>query len=369
MKITFLLPTDDLTGGNRVVASHARQLQALGHEVLAVVNAPQRITLREQWRAWRHGYWRSLRDRMRPVPGHVGQSGVPVKILERHRPIVASDLPDADFVIATWWETAVWMHELPAAKGRKVHLIQDYEVWTGAVADHEVDAALRMPNLKIAISNGLKQTLDTALGELGIQVLPNAVDRQLFDAPRRTRRPVPRVGFMYGRSHRKAADLYLQACERARQRLPELEVLAFSADAPAAALPLPPGTEFHLRPAQERIASLYASCDAWLFASRVDSFGLPVLEAMACRTPVIGVPVGAAPELLAGGAGRLVPAESPEAMADAIVSLCSGPAAQWQAMSDLAYQRAHGYSWPDATERLLDLLASADSSCKAEVKA
>ena len=42
---------------------------------------------------------------------------------------------------------------------------------------------------------------------------------------------------------------------------------------------------------------------------------------MACHTPVIGVPVGAAPELLAEGNGMLVPPESPQAMADAMVNL------------------------------------------------
>ena len=116
---------------------------------------------------------------------------------------------------------------------------------------------------------------------------------------------------------------------------------------------MPPGTEFFQRPAQDQIAALYARCDAWLFASRIDSFGLPVLEAMACHTPVVGVPVGAAPELLADGAGVLVPSESPQAMADAVVDLLTRPEADWEAMSARAHARAHGYTWEHATERLL----------------
>jgi glycosyltransferase involved in cell wall biosynthesis len=47
---------------------------------------------------------------------------------------------------------------------------------------------------------------------------------------------------------------------------------------PTAELPLPAGTEFHLQPAQRDLAGLYARCDAWLFPSRVDSFGLPIVE-------------------------------------------------------------------------------------------
>ena len=70
-------------------------------------------------------------------------------------------------------------------------------------------------------------------------------------------------------------------------------------------MPLPRDTEFHLRPPQDRIRDIYSKCDAWLFGSRSEGFGLPILEAMACRTPVIGTPAGAAPELLGDGRGIL----------------------------------------------------------------
>ena len=85
----------------------------------------------------------------------VALSGVSHRILERPRAICADDLPDADFVIATWWETAVWAHQLPPAKGRPVHLIQGYEVWTGGQVRERVHAALRLPGRKIAISQAL----------------------------------------------------------------------------------------------------------------------------------------------------------------------------------------------------------------------
>jgi glycosyltransferase involved in cell wall biosynthesis len=260
-------------------------------------------------------------------------------------------------LVATWWETAVWMQAMPAAKGRKVHLIQGYEVWTGGDVRERVHAALRLPNRKIAISAGLARDIEAALGDLGIAVVPNAVDLDQFDAPPRPRCEPPTVGFIYAAAAIKGADICARACELARRALPDLRVLAFGADAPSPDLPLPAGTHYHHRPPQDGIASLYAACDAWLFGSRLDSFGLPILEAMACRTPVIGVPVGAAPDLLADDVGCLVPPESPEAMAAAIVALCGGPAADWQRMSERAHARAHAYSWEDATDRLLAALA------------
>jgi glycosyltransferase involved in cell wall biosynthesis len=357
MRITFLMPADDLTGGNRVVGTYARRLNDRGHEVLVVCNAPDRPPLRERVRAWRTGRLAELRARSRPQRGHIALAGVPHKTLERPRSIDAGDLPDADVVVATWWETAVWMQRLPASKGRPVHLIQGYEVWAGRNRSR-VHAALRLPNRKIAISRALAREIEGELGDLGIVVVPNAVDLDQFDAPVRRRGMPPTVGFIYARAPFKGADIAIRACELARRELPELRVLAFGGDEPTADLPLPPGTEFVRSPPQDCLASLYARCDAWLFASRRDSFGLPILEAMACRTPVVGVPVGAAPELLADGDGLLVQPESPQAMADAIVALCRMSPADWQLASQRAYERARRYSWDDATTRLLTAIGA-----------
>jgi glycosyltransferase involved in cell wall biosynthesis len=358
MRITFLMPADDLTGGNRVVGTYAKLLRERGHEVLVVSNAHDRPSLRERVRALRAGRWRELQSRMRPPPGHIALSGVPHRVLERPRPMTAADLPDADVLIATWWETAVWMQRMPASKGRKVHLIQGYEVWTGGDVRARVHDALRLPNRKIAISASLARDVEAELGDLGISVVPNAVDLEQFDASPRPRGEPPTAGFIYAHARFKGADTCIRACELARRELPDLRVLAFGGDLPSRALPLPAGAEFVHRPAQDRIASLYAQCDVWLFGSRLDSFGLPILEAMACRTPVVGVPVGAAPDLLADGGGTLVPAESPEAMAAAIVALCRGPEGRWRRASELAHARAHGYSWDDAATRLLAVLAA-----------
>src|SRR5438552_1934194 len=77
-----------------------------------------------------------------------------------------------------------------------------------------------------------------------------------------------------------------------REQIPELRVISFGMRSPAESLPLPAGTDFVQRPAQDRIRELYAQCDVWLCGSRSEGFGLPVLEAMACRCPVVSTKVG-----------------------------------------------------------------------------
>ena len=350
MRFTFLLPSDNFTGGARVVAVYASELQKLGHQVLVITCAQDPLPWRQRLRA--------LLAQPKPVGplGHIALSGVPHQVMDRLGPITEADVPDADVVIATWWETAVWMHGFAASTGRRVHLIQGYEAWFGPQVLPQLHAALRLPNTKLAISRGLAQTIEDALGPLDIQVVANAVDLQQFNAPPRARRQPPRVGFIYAHAAIKGADMCIAACALARQRIPELQVLAFGTEAVSAELPLPPGTQYFYRPAQQELRAHYAACDYWLFGSRLDSFGLPILEAMACRTPVIGVPIGAAPDLIGQGGGVLVKNESAQDMADAIVALCRDADAEWQRMSDAAHATAHAYSWTDATHKLLQVL-------------
>src|SRR5204863_3113271 len=127
-------------------------------------------------------------------------------------------------------------------------------------------------------------------------------------------------------------------------------LVAFGNRDPVPELPLPPGTDYFRQPAQDALKDVYSQCDAWLFSSRSEGFGLPLLEAMACRTPVIATPAGAAPEVCAGGGGILVPLDDAGEMARAIENIAAMPDAAWREMSDKAYATAIRYSWDDATD-------------------
>jgi glycosyltransferase involved in cell wall biosynthesis len=114
---------------------------------------------------------------------------------------------------------------------------------------------------------------------------------------------------------------------------------------------MPAGSEFRKQPPQDVLKEIYGKCDAWLFSSRSEGFGLPLLEAMACRTPVIATPAGAAPDLCAGGGGILVPRDDPAAMARAIERVAGMPESAWQELSEKAHQTASRYTWDDAVSK------------------
>ena len=56
---------------------------------------------------------------------------------------------------------------------------------------------------------------------------------------------------------------------------------------------------------REALAQVYASADVFVFPSRSETFGLVMLEAMACGTPVAAFPEDGPREVLGAGDGRV----------------------------------------------------------------
>ncbi|MGH2785941.1 MAG: glycosyltransferase family 4 protein [Actinomycetota bacterium] len=68
---------------------------------------------------------------------------------------------------------------------------------------------------------------------------------------------------------------------------------------------------------KSELASLYRGAACLIFPSRYEGFGLPVLEAMACGTPVVASRATSIPEI-AGDAAILVEPGDPQALADGV---------------------------------------------------
>lgn len=352
MRVTFLCPPFDLTGGQRVIAIHAEGLRARGHDVVVVAQPWMRTPAREYARALLGR--RAWPRRPRVDDTHLARSSVEVRVVERYRPIVESDVPDADVVVATWWETAEWVAKLSPRKGAHAYFVQDHEVFARVPGSREsaaerVEATLGAPMQKIVVAPWLADLARDRYGDPHALVVPNAVDHELFRALPRGKAVVPTVGVLYALSPRKNVGMALEAVRLARRTVPGLRLIAFGRDEPSPEVPLPEGTEYHHRPEQGRIRALYSACDAWLFCSKTEGFGLPILESMACRTPVIATRAAAAPELLSDGGGILLDAIDAAEMARAIERVAVMPEVEWIALSERAHARAQRYTWAEST--------------------
>jgi len=107
----------------------------------------------------------------------------------------------------------------------------------------------------------------------------------------------------------------------------------------------------------EQLLEAYLGADVLVHASRLEGFGLPVLEAMACGLPVVCADRSALPEI-AGDAALLVDPDDSDAMADAIRSVLDDPVLA----ADLARRgRAHAaaFTWDRAARQTLDVYREA----------
>ena len=104
------------------------------------------------------------------------------------------------------------------------------------------------------------------------------------------------------------------------------------------------------------IQNLSAQSSLGVFPSRIESFGLSVIEAMAAKLPVVASRGGAIPENIEDGVtGKLVPVKNPDALAKAIISVLEDPinAEKRAKAAKLVIQKK--FSWEKAAENMLSL--------------
>jgi glycosyltransferase involved in cell wall biosynthesis len=96
---------------------------------------------------------------------------------------------------------------------------------------------------------------------------------------------------------------------------------------------------------------LYCGARALVFASFWEGFGFPIVEAMACGTPVITSNVSSMPEV-AGGAALLVDPHSREEIAAAIHKLTTEPQTR-EELRTKGLARAKAFSWETTARQTL----------------
>jgi glycosyltransferase involved in cell wall biosynthesis len=330
----------------RVIAIYAERLERRGHKVF-LTSTPVDWPLRRKVKSLVLGRgWPGLRRE----PSHFDGIDVEHRILERVRPVVDSDVPDADVVLATYYTSAPGVLRLSPAKGAKAIFIQNYEVEEGK-PNPRLDATWRMPMHKITISKWLVDLARSKFGDDVVSHVPNSVDMDQFHAPSRGKSLVPTVGLLYNTFSLKGCVTSFKALKQVASIMPSLRLICFGAEPPSLRLPLPPFAEYHYRPGQDHLRDLYAQCDVWLCGSNVEGFHLPPLEAMACRCPVVSTRVGGPLDIVEEGVnGHLVDVKDADALADRVLRVLNLSEQEWKQMSDAALETATRFTWDDATD-------------------
>lgn len=113
----------------------------------------------------------------------------------------------------------------------------------------------------------------------------------------------------------------------------------------------------------EETVRFYQAADAFVYPSLNETFGLPILEAMACACPVVTSDVSAMPET-AGGAAVLCDPQDPASIARAIAE-ATGPGRD--RLRDQGLRRAAQFTWGATAAATLDVYREAAERRKSRV--
>ena len=221
-------------------------------------------------------------------------------------------------------------------------------------------------NGKIAVSKPALEYVNRHLpGDY--RIIPNGIDTEHFrvDGPTRTELSDGKINILFvGRlERRKGLGYLLNACDEAKRDFPNFRLIIVG-----------PGTV--LRPWYEKSAedmgltdnvvftgfvpsaelpSYYRSADIFCApATGGESFGIVLLEAMACGKPVVATNIqGYASVLAHGEEGLLVPPKDEEALAQALLSLLNDKSLRLR-MGNKGKIKAEKYSWPNVTRQVMD---------------
>lgn len=240
----------------------------------------------------------------------------------------------------------------------------------GRVAERALNTYLRRVYARFDLVLAPSRLMCEYLTERGVRrvaLQPLGVDTTIFSPCRRTldlRRSLQladdtRLLVYAGRfSSEKNLDVLRGAMQRLGTRYHLLLIGGGEHGRPA-----PNITVLPYRRDSVELASWIASCDALVHAGCSETFGLVIIEALACGRPVVATHAGAVPEHVDDSVGMLAPPRDASGMAAAIAALYDR---DLEALGRAARARAlQRYTWSHALQLLLGHYAAATGQAPA----
>jgi glycosyltransferase involved in cell wall biosynthesis len=260
-------------------------------------------------------------------------------------PLRLSTLAGYDLLHCTTYYAPPWPRTPTVATVHDLAVIRypdAFPRWTRNYVPRVVPRALRATRRVIAVSAFTAGELERLLGipRETVVVVPHGIDAVFTaEGPRSDGDYVLVVGTLEPRKNLR------RAIEAATRLGVELRVAGARGWGD-----VDPGIHWQGRPGDEELAMLYRGARCVVYPSLYEGFGLPVLEAMACGSPVV-TSAGGAMEEVAGGAAVLVDPHDVAGIAAGI----ERAVARADELRARGLERARAFSWDDAARRTLEV--------------
>jgi glycosyltransferase involved in cell wall biosynthesis len=322
VRIHWLLPGIEISGGVICVLRHAAGLQDRGHDVVVYVAQPVD------------------RTRLGLLPRDV--KGV---VLEPAPPA----LPEADIQLATHYSTVLAVAQSPARL--RAHFVQHVETLFAHEAPNPellhafTKMALSLPVYRIVNSSWARKTVHRIFGycpDIALNAGPTPMGPP--EDPAISLPPVI-VSFVHPARWKGSADAY-NALQLARSLAPELDIQwhVFG----SGTVPEHPWVHNHGLVAHDDLEALYRKASAVLFTSWAESYPLPPLEAMAAGAVVVTTPVGLEDYVQEGVNALVVPPRDTRAAANALLDALYASPEQRRHWQLKAQETARRHTWAAA---------------------
>jgi glycosyltransferase involved in cell wall biosynthesis len=215
-----------------------------------------------------------------------------------------------------------------------------------AFSASEITAAFGIPASSITVAPlGVHGTFAAGDANVSLDLPANVTEPFLLhvgDIHERRNLPVVVDAILEARRHfGAAAALSLVVAGIDRGVMEGLCAMASEAGSPEAVVALGPVSE-------DRVHALYRGAVALVYPSLYEGFGLPLIEAMACGTPVIASHAASIPEVV-GGAGLLLDPRDVPAWRDAIIRVVNDEALRHD-LRARGLARAATFTWQRTAE-------------------
>ncbi len=164
---------------------------------------------------------------------------------------------------------------------------------------------------------------------------------------------------------KKGQDTLVRAFARIAQKFPDVLLVLIGRDGDTksalveliAQLQLQTRVVIYQDVLHENVIPFFPAATVFVLSSRIEPFGIVILEAGAFGVPVVATRVGGVPEILEDGVtGCLVPADDVETMATAIISLLENPERQQQLGARLRHHVLANFTWERTFTKYLEQL-------------